>query len=120
MTKRLKYERYDNSKDVIEIDLNNGYVVIAIYGFNIEEDCYSLNLFIKDKQILNWKPIEDIEDIKINTDSKTINSAILKHIALLFNDGFFDKYIERYEYETKCFDRGNELFEMERLGVNNV
>ena len=27
-----------------------------------------------------------------------------------------DEYIEKYEYTYKCFDRGNELFELERNG----
>ena len=30
--------------------------------------------------------------------------------------GYFEKYIERYEYTYKCFNRGNELFELERNG----
>ena len=31
--------------------------------------------------------------------------------------GYFDYFVERYEYELKCFERGNELFEMERLNI---
>ena len=26
---------------------------------------------------------------------------------------YFDRYVERYEYELACFGRGNELFEQE-------
>ena len=48
--------------------------------------------------------------------SKIINKAILKHVATLLSDGFFDYYINRYEYEMKCFDVGNNLAEKERLG----
>ena len=49
-------------------------------------------------------------------DYKIINRAILKHVAILLSDGFFDCYIKRYEYELKCFDIGNEIAEKERLG----
>lgn len=28
---------------------------------------------------------------------------------------YFDRFVERYEYELACFERGNELFEQERL-----
>lgn len=31
---------------------------------------------------------------------------------------YFDHFVERYEYELACFERGNELFEQERL--NNI
>ena len=33
---KLKYEKFNNSNDIIIIDLHNGYTVIAITGFNIE------------------------------------------------------------------------------------
>ena len=44
------------------------------------------------------------------------------HYCSICGEGILngEEYIERYEYETKCFDRGNELFEMERLGGSNV
>ena len=32
---------------------------------------------------------------------------------------YFDKYIDRYEYELACFERGNELFEKEALEKTN-
>ena len=46
-------------------------------------------------------------DVRQNL-TKMIESASLS--------GYFEKYIERYEYTYKCFDRGNELFELERNG----
>ena len=41
---KLKYEKFNNSNDVITIDLHNGYTVIAITGFNIEK-VYTTTLF---------------------------------------------------------------------------
>ena len=53
-----------------------------------------------------WQLIQDATTT-FNTDYKSINGAILKHVATLFTDGFYDYFIERYEYDLKCFDIGN-------------
>ena len=45
------------------------------------------------------------------------NSNKSQKVEKLFASGLFDYYISRYEYELKCFDRGNDLFERERLGL---
>ena len=44
---RLKYEKFNNSNDVITIDLHNGYTVIAITGFNTENKVYTTTLFLR-------------------------------------------------------------------------
>ena len=117
---RLEYTRYKGLNNIITIDLHNGFSVIAISSLNYDTGNYEVELHLKDNQISDWKLIEDAEKLEFKTDGKRINSAILKQVATFLNDGFFDKYIERYEYEIKCFDKGNELFEAERLGENNV
>ena len=98
---KLKYEKFNNSNEVITIDLHNGYTVIAITGFNAENRVYTTTLFLKD-----------------NTNQNTINSAILKQVSTFLEEGFFDYYIQRYEYEMKCFDIGNDLEESERLNAS--
>lgn len=65
---RLKYEKFNNSNDVITIDLHNWYTIMAV---------------------------------------------ILKQISMFLEEGFFDYYIQRYEYEMKCFDIGNDLTDSE-------
>ena len=113
---RLKYEKINNSNDVITIDLYNGYTVIAVTGFNIENRVYTTTLFLKENTIDNWKLIENAENLEFHANQNTINSAILKKVSEFLKEGFFDYYIERYKYELKCFDRGNEIIEKERLG----
>ena len=34
--------------------------------------------------------------------------------------GYFDHYIQQFEYTTRCFDFGNEFYETERLNDANV
>lgn len=117
---RLTYENYRGCKDIITIDLHNNYTVIAIKSWNPDKKKYYVQLMLKENTVDKWDLIEKEESIEFNVDYKIINKAILKHVATLLSDGFFDYYIDRYEYELKCFDRGNELFEMERFGGNNV
>ena len=113
---RLKYEKFNNSNDVITIDLHNGYTVIAVTGFDTENGVYATTLFLKDNTIDTWKLIENAENLEFHANHNTINSAILKQVSTFLQEGFFDYYIQRYEYEMKCFDKGNSIYEKERLG----
>ena len=113
---RLKYEKFNNSNDVIMIDLHNGYTVIAITGFNTENRVYTTTLFLKENTIDTWKFIDNAENLEFHANHNAINSAILKQVSTFLQEGFFDYYIQRYEYEMKCFDKGNSIYEKERLG----
>lgn len=116
---RLKYEKFNNTNNVITIDLHNGYTVIAVTGFDIENKVYTITLFLKDNTVDTWKLIEKAENLVFHANQNTINSAILKQVSAFLQEGFFDYYIQRYEYEMKCFDKGNDLVEREHL-ENNI
>ena len=115
---RLKYEKFNNSNEVIMIDLHNGYTVIAITGFNTENKVYTTTLFLKENTIDTWKLIENAENLEFHANQNTINSAILKQVSTFLEEGFFDYYIQRYKYESNCFDIGNDLVESERLNAS--
>ena len=114
MNKRLKYERINNSNDVISINLHNGYCIIAMSGYNNETQCYTTTLFLKDEEFTTLRMIE--EDIEFAANYKTINSAILKYVSELLENGTMDNYIESYSFEEECTSRGIEIVERERLG----
>ena len=116
--KKLKYEKFNNSNDVITINLHNGYTVIAVTGFDAENGVYTTTLFLKENTIDTWKLIENAENLKFHANQNTINSAILKQVSTFLEEGFFNSYIQRYEYEMKCFDIGNDLAESERLNAS--
>lgn len=116
--KRLKYEKYKNMGNVITINLHNGYTVIAIIGKD-ESYNYDVELRLKANGIDKWDLIEKAEDLKFDADAN-IHPMILKMIDNYLKEGFFDYYINRYEYELKCFDLGNELEENKRLGKINA
>ena len=113
---RLKYEKFNNSNEVITINLHNGYSVIAVTGFNTENRVYTTTLFLKENTIDTWKLIENAENLEFHANHNAINSAILKQVSTFLQEGFFDYYIQRYEYEMKCFDKGNSIYEKERIG----
>ena len=104
MSNRLTYENYNGCKDIITIDLHNDYTVIAIKSWNPEN--FSVEFHLKEKTTDMWQLIQDATTV-FHADNRTINSAILKHVATRFADGFYDYFIERYEYDLKCFDIGN-------------
>ena len=115
---KLKYEKFNNSNDVITINLHNEYTVIAVTGFDAENGAYTTTLFLKDNTVDTWKLVENAENLEFHVNQNTINSAILKKVSEFLNEGFFDYYIQRYEYEMKCFDIGNDLEESERLNAS--
>lgn len=115
MMDRLTYKFYRNSENILLIDLHNNYSIIAIKLWNKEEHNYTVELHLKHNSIDSWRLIEKADNLKFDTNYKFINSAVLKQVATFLEEGFFDEYINDYEYEQKCFDRGNELFELERL-----
>lgn len=99
------------------------YFVECAFHFDKQKDKYSLSM---------WLNRNDIED-RMRLSSKKVDTqyipgtkeTIVEYICHIVHqaatvadeDGirYFDPFVERYEYELKCFDRGNELFEQERL-----
>lgn len=116
--KRLKYNKYKNMDSIITIDLHNDYTILALIGKD-ESGNYDVELRIKENTVEKWDLIEKAEHILFDATINNIYSAILKTVSTYLNEGFFDNYISRYEYELKCFDIGNEIEESKRLdGVN--
>ena len=115
---KLTYENYRGCKDILTIDLHNNYTVIAIKSWNPDEQKYDVEFRITENSIDKWDLIQEMESVEFNVNYKTINKAILKHVANLLSEGLFDYYVQRYEYEMKCFDAGNDLKERERLNAS--
>lgn len=106
---RLTYEEYKGNKDILVIDLHNNYSVIAIKLWNSETHNYTVEFRLQQNTVDKWDLID--ETFYFDVDYKIINKAILKQVSTLLSTGFFEKYINRYEYELDCFDLGNEIEE---------
>lgn len=114
--KKLTYQKIANS--VIEINLQNGYIIVAFINNGNEENQYKVTLYIRDDETTLLDLMGNFEHIEFNSNSKTIYATLLKQVATLLTDGCFDRYFDRYEYMLQCFDIGNDLFEKEMLGGN--
>lgn len=109
--------KYTNITTVgISVDLHNNYSILAFANWNKENNDYTATFYIKRNDINLLELIEKLENVSFqNSESKSIRTDIANYITTLLSYGFFDYYINRYEYEQKCFDKGNDIFEMERL-----
>lgn len=108
---KLEYKKINDN--LITIDLHNGYTVIAILSWKHEEQYYDVTLMLKENTIDKWDLMEDAEHLTLQADSKSVYRKALKMIADLNEDRFFDKYVDRYKFEEKCFEIGLELYDKE-------
>jgi hypothetical protein len=106
---------YKNEGETVSIDLGNGYTIIANALYSAEKQKYEVNFYIKDNEVSILDLIEKQEKVEFSTDKVTIKSAILRHVATLLSQGFYDYYTRRYQYMMDCFDKGNSILEDERL-----
>ena len=119
MNKRLKYEHYKELDNIITIDLYNDFSVIAIISSN-RSRIYNVELRLKGNTFERWDLIGDADNLIFKTTHDKIYSAILKKVSTLLDEGFFNHYIERYNYEMRCFDIGDEKLSEERLSDVNA
>lgn len=118
--------------NIITIELSDfgyeNYIVECAYHFDKHEDKYALSMWlnrndIEDRMMLSSKKV-DTQYIPGTRETIVENICrIVHHAATIENDNgvrYFDYFVERYEYELACFDRGNELFEKERLAKLNA
>lgn len=126
MKENLKYVMKPRYKGhLIEIDLSKwgykGYFIECIYHFDKREGKYALSVYLnrndlEDKIKLSSKNI-DTQYIQGTRENIVENICELIHHMCIHKD--FDYYVKCYEYELACFERGNELFEQERLNKNS-
>lgn len=99
------------------------YFVECVFHFDKQKDKYSLSMWlnrndIEDRMMLSSKKI-DTQYISGTRNTIVENICRIVHQASTVSnkDGvrYFDYFVKRYEYELACFERGNELFELERL-----
>lgn len=114
--------RYKSKGYTIEIDLPEecgyeGYSVECTYRYDKDKEKYLLSMWLMRKDISDKFKIDhqEIDTQYISGTKETIRQNICKIVEQASLSGFFTKYIERFEYTYKCFDRGDDLFEKERL-----
>lgn len=118
--------------NTLTIELSNfgyeNYFVECAYHFDKNEGKYSLSMWLnrndmEDRMRLSSKKV-DTQYIPGTRETIIENICRIVHQAATVADKergerYFDHFVERYEYELKCFERGNELYEQERLSRTN-
>lgn len=104
---------------VLDIDLHNNYIVTTIANYNYETKKYDVKYYIREKSIGKLNLIETLDNVSFDATRKTICHTILKHVSTLFVENYFKDAIDSYEYENKCFELGNEVFELQRQKYSN-
>jgi hypothetical protein len=98
----------------ITIDLHNGYSILAMSRWNREKELYTTTFYIKDNDIDRFDLIDTPTTVEFNAaNRRDLYLEIMKYIE----NTDFSYYINRTKYELKCFERGNALYERERLNA---
>ena len=94
-----------------------GYVVDCAYRYDKYKDKYAIVMWLRRTDIDDKLQICSQETTVqyITSAKESIQNDIARLIEQAANSTFFDEYIERVEYYTKCFDYGNKYFETKRL-----
>ena len=106
------------ARNIIEFDIKNGYKIVAFSEWDNTTEKYYITLTIREKSVYNWRLIEEAERIPSGSNHHTIKKDMINYVNGLNKINFFQEYIDKYEYELKCFDIGNTFFE--NKGENNV
>lgn len=112
--------KYKNKGYTIEITLPEnkykGYSVECRYLYVVEKDKYLLSMWLIHNTIENRFKIDsqEIDTQYISGTKETIKNNVCRIVEQAVKVGFFDRYVEEYEYIMKCFDVGSEI-ENERV-----
>ena len=102
--------RFENEGITISVKLPRTYYTVHMMAtYDKDNEIYNTKLYIERNDVNDFSLIKD--DCKLKSDSKAIRYDMANYITEQFNDGFFDYYIDRYEYQQKCFEKGLQYFE---------
>ena len=107
--------RYRNEGTTISVNLpRTDYTVYMMANYNKDTDTYYTKLYIMRNDVEDLNLIDD--KFKFKSNFSTLKLDMANYITEQFNKGFFDYYIEKYDYQQKCFEKGNDFYEDERIG----
>lgn len=113
--------RYTNEGYSIAVPLSQfqvdekykAYSAMCQYQYDKEQGKYLLHMWLKRNDIAGLYRIdyEDIDTQYISGDRDSIRSNICRIVEQAMLHGFFDSYIDGFEYMITCCDKGNEMLE---------
>lgn len=93
--RKLTYKKTADVK--LDIDLLNGYTVVATGLFNYDEQKYHITLYMKENTVNILDLMDDFADVVFETNQKYIGVTVLKYVSDNLVNGKFQYYINRYD-----------------------
>lgn len=96
---------------------HEGYSVRCIYKYKKREEKYALQMWLMRDDIGDEFKIDaqEIDTQYISGTRESIEQNIVRIVEHASLCGFFEDYIQKYEYTYDCFDYGNSHYENEIL-----
>lgn len=105
----------------LQIDLSKwgykDYFVDCTYYFDTSKGKYKLSMWLNCNGVDNRLRLSSkkVGAHYIPGTKDTIIEYVCRIVHQMAQSKSFDTYVKQYEYDLACIERGNELFELERL-----
>ena len=94
-----------------------GYAVSCQYKYNKKKEKYSLCMWLKHSTMDQKYRVEydGIDTQYISGTRETIRENICRIVEVMMEQNRFDYFIDRYEYDMKCCEKGAEIIDAEGM-----
>lgn len=96
--------------NILSFAISDDYNIIAIANYKRKENKFYTTLFLQRNDISSWYQIMVLPSQKIE-HPRNIKRELTAIVSEMNKNNEFAKYIDQFEYEQKCFDKGNDYFE---------
>lgn len=92
-----------------------GYAASCQYQYDKQKGKYSLRMWLKHASMDQKYRVEydGIDTQYISGTRETIRENICRVVAVMMDQNRFDYFIDRYEYDMKCCEKGAEILDTE-------
>ena len=121
----FKHIRYSNEGYAITIglfqfsddDKYKGYAASCQYKYDKKEGKYLLCMWLKHSTMDQKYRVEydGIDTQYISGTRETIRENICRIVEVMMKQNRFDYFIDRYEYDMKCCEKGAEILDTEGI-----
>lgn len=110
--------KYRNKRTTLSIDLpeecgHEGYYIDCSYSFDKNKMQYLVTMELRRVDIKEY--VQPVNSQYLESDKKTIDYIIRHDVEDSALSGFFEEYIQKYEYTCDCFDKGNDFLESKQF-----
>ena len=90
-----------------------GYSATCRYKYNKKDNKYIVSMWLQHTSFDGLFRIEyeGIDTQPLSGTRKTIRENICRVVEQMVRNGYFDLFIDRYEYDMECCEKGSEIVE---------